>query len=266
VSKNVPDELLPALRGRPGDLPNPGSSRWGKVARLATGTAINSTKRQGVLDFVQTGIISSSPTPIAIRMRFSTDGTTFTPNVPALFGGNVIVELIEAVDMKSGAFRETYTITPGNPLPICAVLACGLNISVKLDAEDVSLFVEVVAAPTTQIDCAELVGPINATTVIKPFTDAAVVRLPVVTSMGQIAAEPRRAYLLLTNQSTTRSLFIRLGNGVDATPGAELASIILPPNTFAGYEVLNYTGIVSYLWDGADASGYALATQGLYPP
>lgn len=264
--KNVADNFLALHRRAEGDLPLPGTSRWGKVARLATGTQVGPTARQGNLTFVHTDVISPTPIPIAIKVWFSLDGQTYSPNVPASFGGNVIVSLIETVDMKSGAFTESFTLAPGAPMPICATMACALSLSVALDGEDAALFVEVVAAPTTTIDCGDIVGPTNATTTIKPFTDAAVVRLPVVTVMGQIGAEPRRAYLLLTNQSATRNLFIRLGDGVDATPGAELASIILPPNTFAGYEVLNYTGIVSYVWDGADASGYSLATQGLYPP
>lgn len=264
--KNVPDELLPLLTGRAGDLPLPGSSRWGKVARLADGTARDpDNPRQSSLDFVQTGIIATAPIPIAVKFRFSLDGITYTPEYPAAAGGRVLIDMLEQVDMKSGPVRERFVLNPGEAVPLCAVLACGLNVSVTLDAEDAAVYVQVVAAPTTMIDCADIVGPTNATTVLKPFTDAAVTRQAVSTSMFQMAAEPRRAYLLIANQSTTRNMFVRLGDGVDATPGAELATIVLPPNAFAGYEVLNYTGIVSMVWDGVDASGYALLTQGLYP-
>lgn len=263
--KNVADGLLALARNRIGDLPPPGPSRWGKTAELATGTALTPTTRPR-LDFVQTGVIAEAPTPIALALRFSTDGLTFTPNVPATFGGNLVVDITQTIDMKSGAFRQHFVLAPGDAMPICAVLAMGLNVSVALDAEDVSIFVEAVAAPTTMIDCADVVGPTNATTTPRPFTETAVTRQPVSTSMFQMVAQPRRAYLLIANQSTTRSMFVRLGDGVDATPGAELATIVLPPNSFAGYEVLNYTGIVSMLWDGTDASGYALLTQGFYPP
>lgn len=264
--KDVPDELLGTLRGRLGDLPHPGSSRWGKVALLATGTAIPATGRQSSLDFVQTGIIADSPIPIAVKFRFSTDGVTYTPEVPALFGGNVIVDFIEQIDMKSGPFKESFTLEPGDPMPICAVIARGLNVAVRLDAEDTSLFVEVVAAPTTSIDCADVVGPTNSPTTIQPFTTTSTARYPAeVANTYNLAVVPKRAYLIFTNQSTTANLFIHLGVGVTTTPGSEFATIILPPNTFAGYEVLNYTGEVYFKFDADDANGYTLVTQGLYP-
>lgn len=266
--KNVPDSLLPTLRGRANELPHPGTSRWGKVARLATGTQVNSQNKHGRLTFVQTEVIAPTPTPIAIKVRFSLDGLTYAPEVPATFGGNVIVDLIETIDMKSGAFLESFTLAPGDPMPICAIMACALNLSVSLDAEDAVLFVEVVAAPTTMIDCADVVGPANTTTTTPTGWDttfSSVVRYDALTAPTYtLAAKPKRAYLTIANQSAA-NLFIKLGAGVDITPGTEVATIVLPPGAFAGYEVLRFVGVVEFKFDDDDATGYALVTEGFYP-
>jgi hypothetical protein len=264
--KNVPDEFLALRRGAAGDLPLPGNSRWGKVARLATGTQVNSTSRQGTLTFVQTEVIAPAPVPIAIKIGFSLDGETYTPALPLSFGGNVIVDLIETIDMKSGAFRERFTLAPGDVLPICATMACGLSLSVTLDGEDVALFVQVVAAPTMTMDCADIVGPTNTTTTPAGWgEDSTIARYDAVAaSTYTLGLSPKRAYLSIANQSAS-NLFIKLGPGVDTTPGSELATIVLPPGSFSGYEVLRYVGSVSFKFDADDATGYALVTEGRYP-
>ncbi len=262
--KNVPDELLPALRGRSGELPDPGTSRWGKVARLATGTQVDQTNKKGRLTFVQTEVISNAPTPIAIKIRFSLDGLTYTPEVPATFGGNVIVDLIETIDMKSGAFRESFTLAPGEAMPICAVMACALNLSVSLDGEDAVLFVQVVAAPTTMIDCADVTPTPPPPSAPKLFSNTEITRhAAVIATPYTLGAVPGRGFLTVINQSAA-NLFIALGPGVVVTPGTEFATIILPPNVFPGYEVLNYEGNVVFEFDATDAAGFALVTQGFY--
>lgn len=247
--KNVPDELLPALRNRPGDLPMPGNSRWGKVARLTSGTAGNRTS----LTFVQTDIISPTPIPIAIKLRFSEDGITYTPEVPALFGGNMIIDLIETIDMKSGPFKESFTLAPGDPMPICATIACALTLSVKLDGEDTAIFVQAVAAPTTMIDCADVTPagdsiPAGFNTVTSQFP-AAVLDLP------SLPANARRAYLLVVNESAVDfTLYLH---------GAAGPAIVLPGGIHAGYDVSNFRGALNGVFSGNDA-GYVSITEGTY--
>ncbi len=256
--KNVPDELLPLLRNRSGDLPTPGNSRWGKVARLTSGTAGNRTS----LTFVQTDVISPTPIPIAVKIRFSTDGQTYAPEVPALFGGNMIVEMTETIDMKSGSFRESFTLAPGEGMPICATMACALTVSVKLDGEDTAIFVQVVAAPTTMIDCADVVGPGN--TVQAGYTNMAIARFPAQTATPTLYLPlPTRAMFTIVNQSAS-NLFVSLASIVNITPGTEFATIVLPGSSAAAYSVLNFRGPISFQFDADDATGYGLVSEGSF--
>jgi len=263
--KNVPDDLLREARGRNNELPRASPGRWGKVERLATGTQVVAGKPQQILSFVQTGIIADQPTPIAIKIRFSLDGLTYTPEVPSTFGGNVIVKLIETIDMKTGAFLESFTLAPGDAQSFCSIMAMGLDLSVALDGEDIALFVEVVAAPTTMVDCNDIVPPPPTTTtpaIIQPNTQRA--RYDAVTANTyNIPVTAKRGYFLITNMSAA-NLFVSLGGDVDITPGSELATIVLPPGAFAGYEALNYMGSITFRFDADDASGYALTTEGFY--
>lgn len=261
-----PDNLIGELRHRHGDLPPPGSARWGKVARLASGTAINPKfqgGRQDTLDFVQTGIIADSPIPIALRFRFSTDGQTYTPNVPGTFGGDVVITLTEVVDMKSGGVVEKIRLTPGDAMPICAVLARSLNVSVFLDAEDTSIFVQVTAAPTTMIDCEDLVGPPSTKPAAYSHTD--LFRYAAVTANTyELVANAKRATVTIVNQSAV-NLFVSMHQSITITPGSEAASVILPGGSFSGTSWDNYQGQVFLKFDGDDSDGYALLTEGIYP-
>lgn len=257
--KNVPDELLPLLRNRPGDLPMPGNSRWGKVALLTTGTA----GRRGSLTFVHTDVISPTPIPIAVKLRFSLDNITFTPEVPATFGGNVIVDMIETIDMKSGPFKESFTLEPGDVMPLCTTIACALTLSVKLDAEDTGLYVEAVAAPTTTIDCADVVGPTPAVIPAGIVATATTRWAAVTANTYNIGVDALRGLFVIVNQSAA-NLFVHLGTGVTITPGGEFATVVLPPNAFGGFEALNYRGEIYFRFDADDADGYALTTIGSY--
>lgn len=261
--KNVPDDMLRIARGRSNELPPPGSARWGKVARLATGTNVVAGKPQSTLDFVHTGIIADQPTPIAIKMRFSLDGTTYTPEVPASLGGVVHVKLIETIDMKSGAFLETFDLNAGDTQPLCTIMAMALDLSVTLDGEDVHLFVEVVAAPTTMIDCGDIVPPPPTTPA--SYSNTTIARYPAATaSTYNIAANSKRATVVVVNQSAA-NLFVSMHAGVTITPGSEFASVVLPGGSFAGTGWDNYTGQIYFKFDADDADGYALVTEGLYP-
>lgn len=260
--KNVPDDLLRDLRGRSNELPHAGDARWGKVERLATGTQVVAGKPQRSLSFIQTGIIASAPTPIAIKIRFSLDGITYTPEVPATFGGNVVVKLIETIDMKTGAFLESFTLAPGDTQSFCTIMAMGLDLSVALDAEDAALFVEVVAAPTTMIDCGDIIPP--PPTRPTGYATRTITRFAAVTANTyNISANASRAMLTVVNQSAA-NLFVALGTGVTITPGAEFATVVLPPGSFAGLQYDNWQGPVTLRFDADDTDGYTLVTEGLY--
>lgn len=254
--KDVTDELIATLRGAHGDLPKPGKSRWGKVARLASGSQVDQTKRLNRLTFVQTEIISNTPIPIAIKLRFSLDGQTYTPEYPSTAGGRVIVDLIETIDMKSGAFRESFTLDPGEAMPVCSVIACALNLSVTLDAEDAAIFVEAVAAPTTMIDCRDVVPtppplgkPAGFNTTTDEFPAA-------ILDAVAVPANANRAYLLVVNHSAVDfTLFLN---------GSSNAAIVLPGGAEAGYDVDNFRGPLTGEFAGDDASGFVSITQGTY--
>ena len=95
------------------------------------------------------------------------------------------------------------------------------------------------------------------------FTTATSTRYAADLTTRNIAADPNRAYFMLVNQSVV-DLYLKLGAGVDTTPGAESASIVLPGGVNAGYEIWNYHGAISFLYaNNTDvATGYALATVG----
>lgn len=261
-----PDDLtdeaqMLGLGPRPGDTEATHTTLnhpWGKVVKLH-----GDGKSVGLVDTE----VFPRPFPWAIQARFSTDGITFTPTVPSGWGGTVTFRFIKSFDVKTGPAPETFVLEADDPLPLCALIARKLAVSVQIDGESVlDLWVQFVVCPTTQIDCADIVGPASATTRLTPFTDGVATRIPATSAPTTlIPAETRRAYALIANMSAV-NLFIRLGDGVSTTPGDELATIILPPGAFAGYEVLSYTGVITMKFDADDGTGYALVTQGLYPP
>lgn len=261
--KDVPDDLLPALANRVNELPGAGGSRWGKRIFLHTNT-IGSDKPRTNITVIATDA-QPQITPMAVSLRFSLDGRTFTPEVPASFGGSLLIELVEMIDVKTGPFRESFELEAEDRQPFCGVICMALQVSVTLLGENQSIWVQALAAPTTNIDCADIVGPPTTDTTVTPFTDGAVNRLAAVAAVTtSLPAEPRRAYFSIVNQSAV-DLFVRLGDGIDTTPGSELATVVLAPSVYAGYEVLNYTGVITIKFAADDGSGYALTTQGLYP-
>lgn len=228
---------------------------WGKVVKLhGDGKSVT---------LVQTEA-HPRPFPWAIQARFSLDGKTFTPTVPGTWGGDVIFKFTKSFDVKTGPAIETFDLIAGDALPICALISRKLTVSVKIVGEAVlDLWVQFVVCPTTQIDCAELTpappeappaGIIATTTARYPAIEA---------NTYNIAADATRGLLVVANQSA-RNLFLHLGNGVDTTPGSEFATVVLPPNAYAGYEVANYQGEIYFRFDGDDGPGYALVTQGTY--
>jgi len=147
----IPEGMLHQLMGRPGDLPTPGHDRWGKSKQLAAGESYA---------FIYTGYLPII-TPIAVQASFSTDGVLFSPILPSFVGNPVQIDLIRAVDVKSGAFNESFIINPGEGLPFCTTIARSLNINVtNLKEGGGSIWVNLAACPVTTVDCdAANMGP-----------------------------------------------------------------------------------------------------------
>jgi hypothetical protein len=233
---------------------------WGKVVKLhGDGKSIT---------LVQTEA-HPRPFPWAIQARFSLDGKTFTPTVPGTWGGDVIFKFIKSFDVKTGPAVETFDLIAGDALPICALISRKLTVSVKIVGESVlDLWVQFVVCPTTQIDCAELVPPTPTPTLPSPYgitTPNLITRFPAVTAIDySIPAEATRASFTIVNQSAV-DLFVTMGTPAQIDPGDELATIVLPANAIAGYEVPGrYVGIVSFKFAADDGDGYALVTRGFY--
>jgi hypothetical protein len=98
------------------------------------------------------------------------------------------------------------------------------------------------------------------------FSTATPTRYPADTTLNQIAAEPTRAYCMIVNESET-DLFVSLDANVDPSVGIEHASIVLPGGVSAGYDLIGYTGPISFQYpdDDDEIEGYALLTRGYDP-
>lgn len=239
---------------------------WGKVVHLVPTSEVNGTLR--TVAAVQTEV-RPRPFPWAIQARFSRDGVNYTPIIPASWTGQLAVDIIKSFDVKTGPMRERFVLNPGEGLPICALISRSLTVNLSLLGENsLELWVALVVCPTTQIDCGELIpNPPPTPTTPAPFgitVPNVVTRFPAVTATDySIPAEPTRAVVTIVNQSAV-DLFVTLGTPTQITPGTELATVVLPANSFAGYELAGYVGIVSFKFAADDAPGYALVTRGYY--
>lgn len=244
------------LGPREGDLRLPHrrqpNQRWGATILLELGK--NAT--------VVATPIFDNPLPIGFQLRFSLDGQTFSSTMPA--GRGIDVTLIKSFDPKAGAAKETFPLDPGDAQPFCQVIARSLTINVRSAETSLgALYVQAVACPLTALDCDIVVPPPPTTPA--GMTTRTIGRYPAVAaSTYNLAANTSRGLLNVANQSAA-NLFVSLGTGVTITPGSEFATIVLPPGAFAGYEVLNWHGTVTFRFDADDGSGYALVTEGLYP-
>jgi hypothetical protein len=249
-----PDEQLQELMGRSGELPLPGNNRWGNAVLLKGGATYT---------FVNVGMDAGNdyPTPMAIAVEFSTDGVNYTPSVPTTVGvGTLTVTLIKAVDVKAkGPLIEATTLSPGQALPFCTFLARGITVVVSNDGEGATpVFVHVTVAPTTMVDCQSISNPVAGA-----YSSATATRLPATAAtVYHVAAQPTRAQLYIQNRSA-QDLFINFGSTVSVTPGAELATIVLPGGISAITENAGYQGPVTLEFAGTDAAGYALVTTGV---
>lgn len=250
----LPDDQLQALMGRSGELPRPGNDRWGNAVLLKGGQTYT---------FVNVGMDAGAnyPTPMAIAVEFSTDGVNFSPSVPTTAGvGTLTVTLIKAIDVKAkGALIEATTLSPGQSLPFCTFLARGITVVVSNDGEAATpVFVHVTVAPTTMVDCQSISNPVAGA-----YSSATATRLAATAlTTYHIAAQPTRTQLYIQNRST-QDLFVNFGPTVSITPGAELATVVLPGNISAITENSGYQGPVTLEFAGTDAAGYALVTTGI---
>lgn len=233
---------------------------WGKVVHLVPFASVNGTLR--TVAAVQTEV-APRPFPWAIQARFSRDGITYTPTIPASWTGQLAIDIIKSFDVKTGPMRERFILDPGDGLPVCALISRSLTVNVSLLGENaLELWVALVVCPTTQIDCAELRGP--AAEIPIGYTDLGIARFPAQTATPTIyIAHPRRAMFTIVNMSAA-NLFVALSGIVNITPGTEVASIVLPGNASAAYSVINFRGTISFRFDADDATGYALVSEGRY--
>lgn len=244
----VPDDQLRALTGRPGEMSNPGADRWGNAKLLKGGQAntfVNTTPQPIV-------------TPMAIQVEFSLDGITFSPTVPATLGNNVQVDLIKSLDVLSGPAKESVILAPGDAMPFCTFIAKAVTVNISNVGEAAQpLFVNCVVAPTTMVDCTSIANP-------NPdgYSGATSARLAAVAAtVYHQAAQPNRAQFYIQNRAAS-DLFVGFGATVDTTPGAELATIILPGGISAIAENSSYQGEITLQFAADDAAGYALLTTG----
>lgn len=250
-----PDEQLQALMGRPGELPTPGNDRWGNAVELGGGDSYT---------FVNVGMDAGAdyPTPMAIQLEFSTDNVVFSPTLPAEATSNFAVTLLKAVDVKAkGPFSETTILAPGEGLPFCSFITRGITVTIQnLGGEAaVPVFVHCVVAPTTMVDCASIANP-------NPdgYSSTTTTRLPAVAAtIYHQAAQPTRAQVYIQNRSA-HDLYVSFGPAVSTTPGAELATTILPGAISAVMENASYQGPITLQFAADDAAGYALLTTGTF--
>jgi hypothetical protein len=260
-SKDLTDEAqFEMLQPRIGDVDprRAGTDTpWGKVHQL--------TQESPRFTFVSTDILDR-PAPWAMQLRFSLDGVTFTPEVPATYPAARGIEftITRSVDQKSGQFTESFELFAGDAQPFCSVIARALTISARLTSDSTNftpLYVQAVVCIVSNIDCEAVAPPVAP---VPGFVNTAIARFPAQTAAATlILPDPTRALFSISNQSAA-NLYVALAGVVNITPGTEFATVVLPPNVGAGYEVLNYRGAIAFQFDADDASGYAIKTEGLY--
>lgn len=274
--KNVPDWMLGMMRQAVGDLPiMPDVSRWGKVKALST-QLIPPPPIQKLdhLTFVSTDYLPII-TPIAVELRFSLDGVTYTPQVPPTSGSVVQVKLTEAIDQKTGAFIETFLLNPGDRQSFCTVLAKQLTIDVQLIGEEQLLWIAVIAAPVQTADCGDITGnPGGDVVSVAGYSTSG----PVLTYQASTFVFPgtltllapnanRRQFYVQNNSDTDLGLLLdSTGPGPSWTPGSERLSLIVPGGGNLAYEsfVGCYRGVIkgSMRPGGGTPVGFIGVTEG----
>jgi hypothetical protein len=286
--KDTDTALSRALYPRPGDLPEPGPSRWGNVQLLSTRhpplTLPTGTKSPGdKYAFVATGPMpadrgafsrAANITAMAYELRFSlaSDGQIFSPTVPAsLVGATVQVDIIKMIDVKSVEMRETYIINPGQPQQSCTFLALAVQIVITLLGEDQDLWVQCVAAPVQTLDCDDATGAPPGGVLVEGYANSNAERFDVAAiqfpgSVSILFPNPvRRQFYVQNNSDTDVALLFSPTEAINWTPGTEQFSIIIPGGDNLVYEsfVGCYTGrVVASARPGAVPVGYLSVTEG----
>ena len=273
MSKNISDEFAYDHLRRHGDEdPSKANAghRWGKSITLNSLGFPNQKPRNATL--VSTQVLPST-TPIAFQLQFSLDGENFAPQLPATYGGNVIVDLTQNIDLKAGAFTQSFTLAPGDAQPFCSVIARALTLTIRIDGEgSPDLFVECVACPVTNVDCAAVTG--------KPTTfaaagydggisyrfDAAAFVFPGSVPL-LIENLLRRQFYIQNNSDTDLGVLFSLTQTISWTPGGEVLSLIIPAGANLTYEsfVGCYRGRVqgSVKPGGPTPVGFVLVVEGV---
>jgi len=247
------NDLMLAAYGE--DSPTENHQRWGNVVRSVAKTA---SARVGL---VKTATYRHAR-PFALQVRFSLDGLTYAPEWPLNEPAQIVIT--KSFDPKTGPATEVVNFAAvGDTFPTCSLLARGFTATFSFMSETggATVYIQAVAAPTSNIDCADAKGS------DKPagWTDIIVHRYPADSSFAtNVAAVNNRASLVIVNMSTA-NLFVLLGDGgVNTDPGSENATIVLPGQAAAGTQFSDYRGPFSFRFDADDSEGYALVTQGLY--
>jgi hypothetical protein len=144
---------------------------------------------------------------MGIQLAFSIDGVNFQPTVPAIGSNTVVVNLLKAVDVKSGVFNETYHLSPNESMPFCTLIAKALSVSISIP-ESVALpglYVHCAVCPVETLDCESLTGPSN-----NGWSD--------VQSLS-VAADTAGSFLALAASPTSKQVIIQNNSGVDLLLG-----------------------------------------------
>ena len=250
----IPEGLLHQLTGREGDIPRPGFDRWAKAKKLKAGESYT---------FIQTGMMDII-TPMALQLAFSIDGIDFSPIVPLTASQHAIVVITKSVDVKSGAFNETYDLTPGNGMPICSLIARALAVTVQNvpDSGSPDLWVHAAACPTTMIDCNSIVANPDS-----PWNDVVTDTFPANTA-GPFVALPAStgAKQIIIQNNTAVPLYLGFGS-FNPTPGPPpFSNMVLPGGINAIWEsqLGAFIGAVNAAFGpGGLATEYATFTRGI---
>lgn len=249
----IPESLIYQLMGRPGDLPPPGNNRWGKSHMLTGGESYT---------FINTDMLPLV-TPMALQLSFSLDGVVFSPTLPLGFGGVLGVTVTKAVDVKSGAFVETTTLNPGDPMPFCSLIAKALTVTISNTSEAApDIWVHCVACPTEMVDCGSITEGADTS-----WNDVVSVSFAADTvgSFVALTASTGARQIIIQN-NTTVPLYLGFGAFVPAPGPPPFSNLILPGGINAVWESqLNaFKGMIRGAFGpGGSATDFATFTRGV---
>jgi hypothetical protein len=268
-NNNIPDSYVRAVMGKPGEPPIPGNTRgrWGQLIALGNGQP---RRKQ----LISTDVYPM-PVPWAVQFRFSTDGVTFTPAIPAGFsGGELVIEILKGIDQQSSPSQEEIRLVAGDVVPFCNLIAQSLQISAFVDVEGpASIWVQAIATIVSNVDCADIVGPIAGKTVVVDGYDTslstrfAASGIVFPGSVNLLFANPLRRQFFIQNDSDTDfGVLFSNTEAISWTPGSEQLSLIIPAGNNLTYEsfVGCYRGRVvgSTKPGGPTPVGFVLVTEG----